>query len=302
MQYAFEEEQYGLTPAPWQQETIGADTRGLIADTTLMPNRFICHLAIELLADDRSRGTGHGTGLLISNRHVLTVGHNFKVRKTSNRKTQVWRAQKITVIPGHNSAVKSLFGRRPFGSASAGPKDWVMHPEWERSMDPEFDFGLIRLKEEIGAKKFRQIKDRPLGYWSDTVTGSLTLIEATTPAALKDKSILVCGYPRDVCRGRIMKDPATEKCPESDRGSTQWISSGKVLPGPSIRLFRHNADTYSAQSGSPIWTLSFSDRFRRLAGLHRAGHIPPGSNQADYNEAVCITREVLSDLQTWAWR
>ncbi len=306
MQYELEEARFGrrtgLASVAWQQEIIGVDTRGLVKDTTSMPYRFICHLVIDLQADDRSRGTGHGTGLLISNRHVLTVGHNFKVKKTTQGKARVWTAQKITVIPGLNSAAKGMFGHRPFGAATAGPKDWIMHPLWEKSLDPEFDVGLIRLKEEIGAKRFREIRNQSLGFWGDIVTGSLTRIEANTTAALGGKPVLVCGYPGDACRDRIMKNPVTEKCSESDRGSTQWLSSGKVLASPSQRIFRHDADTHGAQSGSPIWTFSFADRVRYLVGLHRAGHIPPGSTQADYNEAVCITETVLSDLQSWAWR
>ena len=59
-----------------ESEVIGvADTRGFVKDTTPVPYRFICWLALTFIHPVTGAAlTGRGTGTLISARHVLTAG------------------------------------------------------------------------------------------------------------------------------------------------------------------------------------------------------------------------------------
>lgn len=274
-----------------EEEIFPPDDRKAVTDTTKLPFRFICHLLIGMKAADGTQATGRGSGTLISNKHVLTVAHNLRVRLGG----KTFSAQKITVTPGRNTSFSNRLKWTPFGASKA--KSWACHSKWEKSFDWQYDFGLITLKEEIGKKTFASLGRKPLGYWGSIANGGGTLLESFAPATIKDKIINVGGYPGDKCGA----DPDKPSCPDAKRVGTQFISYDKVLdPAPAAepRLVYHRADLRQGQSGSPLWRWDKVHRY--LVGIQSTETTSGGAPLR--NSGVRITSDVLSQLKAWGWR
>src|SRR4051812_44591540 len=76
-----------------EQGVIGTDNRVRVKDTTGVPWRWICKI---LIYDSRGREAGSATGVLISDKHVLTAAHVvYNVYKNMQQYT-------VTVIPALN--------------------------------------------------------------------------------------------------------------------------------------------------------------------------------------------------------
>ncbi len=287
---AFEEARQSELEAEWEEEIIGPDdTRTLLKDTTPIPHRFICRLFTQIKG-----GVAWGTGLLISTRHVLTVAHNIIFQDKQNPGI-VHEALRVKVWPAYNGALANPLNWTPFGADTVLRSRCSVPRDWPKGFSRENDYALITLNEELGQKKFRSLSNRPLGFWGDVLNGGMTRVETTSPAALAGQPLLVSGYPTDKCRTIPLSTVST--CGEAERASTQWRAGGKALaPGPGpTKLLRYDADTKEGMSGGPVWRLDTSTGTRSLVGIHA------GKGTGPFNEAVCITDEVYTTLQSWGW-
>ncbi|MGC4054253.1 MAG: hypothetical protein QM757_34645 [Paludibaculum sp.] len=106
-------------------EIFGDDDRIPVTDSTKFPYRFICHLLIGMTSADGDVATGVGSGTLISNRHVLTVGHNLRLQLNG----KVFSAKKITVTPGRNTSLSDQAAWAPFQSYVA--RSWATSESME---------------------------------------------------------------------------------------------------------------------------------------------------------------------------
>ena len=115
----------------------GDDGRNQVTDTTVFPYSAICYLKIEW--SDGS-GTERGTGVVISNKSILTAAHNV-FQKGHNG-----YAKKITIYPGRNG---SIF---PYGTYSVS-RSGIMLPftRWKSEGGAQNDVALIRVNGYIGA-------------------------------------------------------------------------------------------------------------------------------------------------------
>lgn len=274
------------------EEVFGTDDRWPVTDSTKNPYRFICHLSIDLKSADGTVQTGTASGTLISNRHVLTVGHDLKLRQSG----KTFTARKITVTPGRNTSLSDQKDWAPFKSYVAGA--WVSHPKWRDSFDWQFDFGLITLAEDIGKKTFASLGGKPLGYWGSSQWGFGTQLKALEPAALRDKVVNVCGYAGDRCGA----GPQDSACLDKKAAGTQFIAHDKVLdPAPAAepRLLYHRADLRQGMSGGPIWRWDKTDRF--LVAVQSSEDTAADGTPVR-NVGVRITKDVLTRLKAWGWR
>jgi V8-like Glu-specific endopeptidase len=106
-----------------------------ITPTSDTPWRWICHIALE---DGRQRSEGHGSGILISDRHVLTAAH---VVYDMAKDRQLHFAR---VSPGLD------YDSSPFGTWSVSQVR--VCPKYDPSDDKnlEWDYALVTLDKAVG--------------------------------------------------------------------------------------------------------------------------------------------------------
>jgi glutamyl endopeptidase len=114
------------------ESVVGKDDRVPIVDTTLLPWRCICHLAIDGLHS----GQVQGTGWMAGPRTVFTAGHNLLSRKFGRE------ASRVSVVPGRQVDFA------PFDFFRSTQFD--VHPRWRDSGDEQFDLGVVWLDAAVG--------------------------------------------------------------------------------------------------------------------------------------------------------
>ena len=250
--------------APFAYEehgVISGENRVRVQNTTGVPWRWICKIRVE---DSRRRLIGQGTGVLVSDRHVLTAAHVvYAAYKNMRQHT-------ITVIPALNDLDE------PFGSYAVSTK-----PKIRREYDPtasgslNWDYALLRLSTPIGTKEFSSLKGGALCYWgSPQPCGANTVFARLEPRTLNGQATYTAGYPGGKGAGRQL-----------------WCASGILHSADERRrTMGTTADTTQGQSGSPVWIID-NKRFC-LVG------IAVGAGRSS-NTLVRVTRELIRQIRAW---
>lgn len=302
-QFEYELRALGLHPSPLvegersEQEIIGTvDHRTPVPNTTLVPFRWICRIESKT-----QNGRSYGSGILIGPRHILTCAHVIYPLQN------LYRTEEILVAPAQNSSDK------PFGRYRAN--GWVVHPQWMRGRqaDCSFDYGLIRLRENIANKNFARLQNRPLGHWGSASNGHQSQFRPAQQT-LSGQIIRHAGYPGDKdtearrmysSRGPVIGSATLTECGANFQGTIFRTVRAEA------RMLVHEADTHEAQSGGPLWTYDSNTQERLLVGLHQGGirlqeqmlvrlrqsGIRFQGSRA--NLAVRISDELINQVSTW---
>jgi V8-like Glu-specific endopeptidase len=306
---------------PLESGILGKDDRTLVRITRSVPHQFICKIFAFFGNDpDEPRAVVRPdglTGVLISPRHVLTVGHALYGWVLGSKKIKAERklALFVEVVPGFNS-LEPIGHEEPFGSFIG--LNWRVARKYQQFISSrrssrwnactDSDYGLITL-------------DRPVspdaGFWGDWNISGTIPIKGVAPSELRNAGVSLAGYPGDKCYDEPAKGSASEKdlsldecgclqvmttpesiCPRPAASSTQWIANGVVTStrselGPGA--FEHNVDAPGGTSGSPIWMLT--PLGYRLVGLNHCR--PRGKGIKNY--AIRISNEMLAELRSWGW-
>jgi V8-like Glu-specific endopeptidase len=270
-----------------------------VADTIPVPFRFVCCLEMFFTHPtnplDQIRVRGSGT--LVSDRHVLTCGHNLLFQLPGFASAGRVAPARITVTPGRNGTAT------PFGEADAD--DMRVPPQWTASPNAEFDFGLITLDVPIGAEKQAALGGQPLGFWSCPRRGGGTRIRPHTIANLRNLEVNQAGYPADKCEDQPAVGSATAAqlaaCGIDRIGTMMWRSNGHIVnPSPPTEplSITYDMDSFHGDSGGPVW-VRWQD-FRNIVAVHTGGFPDPADpTRIIANMGVRITDAVLAQLRTW---
>ena len=282
-------------------EIFPPDERRLVSDTSAIPFRFICALDL-IFPNPGTPGTAvllRGSGTLISNRHVLTAGHNvFDDLQRVGLGGGAMHATGILAAPGRHDR------RLPFGRSRA--TQMRTPTQWTTSRDSQFDFALLTLADSLGGRSHSSLGNRQLGYWGHPELGGGTRLRPLENRLLEQgPRVNVSGYPIDKCRtrppGRAATAAEMAACALTDRGTTQWSALGRIThPNPNgmPRNIGYDLDTAAGHSGGPVW-LRWQD-FRNMVAVNTGG-LP--ADVAPFNIVASmgtrITEDVLAQLRTW---
>jgi glutamyl endopeptidase len=126
---------------PWAskpENVIGIDSRVMVADTSTIPWRCICHLEVEYEVGP----VGFGTGFLIGPKSVLTAAHVI-VNPSKNK-----RARRIRVIPGRNGTTAPYgYFVSDFGDCKV-PDRWLRHGDNQPDAAAS-DFAIIPIPDDF---------------------------------------------------------------------------------------------------------------------------------------------------------
>ena len=240
---------------------IGTDDRVRITPTTDTPWRWICHIALE---DGRQRSEGHGSGILISDRHVLTAAH---VVYDVARDRQLHFAR---VSPGLD------YDNSPFGTWSVSQVR--VCPKYDPSDDKnqEWDYALVTLDKAVGQMKFAGTQNQPLRFWGAAEFGGRFTMGPGEPRNLIATDAFTAGY-----RG------------SKGYGTQQWFAKGnirQVSPSRWPNSLFTTVVTTEGDSGSPLWVKE-GDTFRMVGVVVDAGRT--------VNVVRRITPGMVAELRKW---
>ena len=238
---------------------IAGDNRVRVTPTLGVPWRWICKVEVK---GNRASQPDGGTGVLISDRHVLTAAH------VVYEASQNMQNFSIQVIPALD------YGDEPFGSYSVSTK-----PKIPKNYDPkaqdhlDWDYALLTLQDRVGKRTFSKLGGGPLCYWGHPTCVANSVFARPDPATLNGKAVFTAGYPRSA-------------------GARKMMSAAGILHSAN-RLRRKmgiTADTTRGQSGSPVWIVE--------NGRHCLVGIAAGAGQQT-NFVVRVTRELIRQLRAW---
>jgi V8-like Glu-specific endopeptidase len=206
-----------------------------------LPHRWVCRL--EVRDNDLKRTVGHGTGVMISNQHVLTsarVIHGF-VKDRRRYSIRIW--------PGYE------FGKEALGSttASSGRVSPAFSPDIK---DAAEDYGLLTMSRPLGSRVFSALGKKALGSWGDASHGYVKTDkdwngQAAHVAAFSRLSGGGGGYHRlRVATGAILRRQGGALLHDASQrldapGAPIWVAAGprRLLAGIATSLFSKESGT-----------------------------------------------------------
>ncbi len=204
-------------PEPEIFSPCGEENRVAINETSMFPWSAICYLIMK-------KGSRYfrGSGFFISDDTILTAGHCIYTKRSGY-------ASSIQIIPGRNNRTW------PYGSVKA--TEFYIPEEWRQSLDPQFDYGVIKLADSTLGQKTGHFK-----------------IANLDRGELEAAGLNTSGYPSDL-------KPSTK----------QHYNGGKCDAVYNQRL-HYSLDTWKGASGSPVWVRNGDQR--TAVGIHNYGHCP----------------------------
>ncbi len=210
--------QEGPTNPPFRgQMTMPAPTTNRVSNPYAVPLRWMAKVSI-FKNGNYDQG---GSGILISDRHVLTAAHVV---------------YDVVKNPGQFSIQATIAKDEGKGF---GPYVPAKKPDISPKYSPgtlEYDYAIITLSRPVADLKSSQLGGDKLCFWGSSACGAGTSAMPVDPATLVRQTVFTAGYPK------------------RHGGNQMWIYSGWLLsvpPQSPIMVF--GGETTEGQSGSPVW-------------------------------------------------
>jgi V8-like Glu-specific endopeptidase len=226
-----------LTAAMKSEDVIGIDDRVVIADTSTVPWRCICHLEITY---DTGQ-VGFGTGWFAGPHTVITAAHCLYVRGNPGHS-----AAQVRVIPGRNGTLA------PYGYVVSSKFKW---PDAWRTAKTDaaaapHDYGAIFIDYVANDAPFGE----RIGYFG------LRSYTAQEEKARLDMAIVNnAGYPHEAAKPY----------------GTMWFNAGRVsinAKSKDDKFLEYMVDTTAGDSGSPVFVLDETTKQRYVVAIHTTGN------------------------------
>ena len=198
------------TPAP------PPPTRTRVHDQFAIPFRWMARVSLQ----KRGREDSHGSGVLISDVHVLTAAH------------VVWDA---TVSPAEYSVTVTLAedGSNSLDSIGVSRIDI---PKGYKDGGHVFDYSILTLDSPVANRMYKKLGGVRLCYWGSSTCGAGTTAKPVDPASLNGQVAMSAGYPRD--KG----------------GHQMWVVTGTMSRSVGgTAAIHYTGELIEGQSGSPAW-------------------------------------------------
>jgi len=206
-------------PPQTGQRGVPAPTVNHVANPFDIPFRWIAR--VEILQNGKSqRLAPHGSGVLISDVHVLTAAH--VVRDVLNDPGQ-FSVQVTIALDRGKSLVTRTLSKRP-----------DVPDEFLRG-DDAYDYAILTLGSRIADLTPRPLNGAKLCYWGSSQCGGGTTAVPVEPANLDRETSFTAGYPGN--RG----------------GTDMWAFSGMLIARPQSPILIFTGSLTEGQSGSPAW-------------------------------------------------
>eukprot|EP01023_Acetabularia_acetabulum_P034418 TRINITY_DN3232_c2_g1_i1.p1 TRINITY_DN3232_c2_g1~~TRINITY_DN3232_c2_g1_i1.p1 ORF type:complete len:376 (+),score=56.85 TRINITY_DN3232_c2_g1_i1:140-1267(+) len=231
---------------------VGDDDRQRVKNTELYPYRTIGRLFFKC------NGKGQAcTATLIGPRAILTAAHCIYSRSIAST------CDGFEFSPGQQADFK------PFETAKATR---MFYPASYAVGNTENDYGVLILDSDIG---------KEAGWMGFGYQCSNTVQDLET-----------AGYPND--QDKFSKTMFRTECLQQQIIACPCLElpAGAFCPqaGQSI-TFKHSCDTFSGQSGSPMWT-EVAPNFPQIRGIHSSGFV--AGSFVELNTAVVIGQVVYA--------
>jgi V8-like Glu-specific endopeptidase len=230
-----------------------------VSDSFAVPFRWIAKISIF----KGNKFDSHGSGVLISDRHVLTAAHVLDdvVRSPGQFHLEV------------NLALDTRDSLGPYRAAKA--PDIAPKYDPANKDDVDNDFTIITLDRPVDRGTAERLNGTPLCFWGSSSCGAGTTSVPVDPSTLLRQMAYTAGFPGN--RG----------------GNTMWCFSGMLASvPPQSPIMVYTGETTEGQSGSPVWIEQ--DGKRNLVGIAVA--------RGNVNRVLRITWGVVEQLNEWMLR
>jgi V8-like Glu-specific endopeptidase len=210
----------GATARPGNPQTaMPPATKSRVSDTFAVPFRWIAKISI--LENGKERPVSSGTGVLISDLHVLTAAHVVS--------DVVQNPARFSL-----SVTIALDGNKDLGTFVPPKK-----PDIPRNYKPDvldYDYALITLSQPIADLTPRGLGGGKLCFWGSSACGAGTTGEPVDASSLSRITAYTAGYPRN-------------------KGANQmWgFSGGLISASEQSPIMVYQGELTEGQSGSPVW-------------------------------------------------
>ncbi|HWS62717.1 MAG TPA: trypsin-like peptidase domain-containing protein, partial [Steroidobacteraceae bacterium] len=230
-----------------------------VSDSFAVPFRWIAKISIF----KGNKFDSHGSGVLISDRHVLTAAHVLDdvIRSPGQFHLEV------------NLALDARDSLGPYRAAKA--PDIAPKYDPANKDDVDNDFAIITLDRPVDRGTAKRLNGAPLCFWGSSSCAAGTTSVPVDPSTLLRQMAYTAGYPGN--RG----------------GNTMWCFSGMLASvPPQSPIMVYTGETTEGQSGSAVWIEQ--DGKRNLVGIAVA--------RGNVNRVLRITWGVVEQLNEWMLR
>lgn len=241
-----------------EQATPAPPTRTRVSNPFAIPFRWMARVTVRKYGSEDS----HGSGVLISDVHVLTAAHVVSKAKVSPSEYSV----DVTMAQDGSNF---LDGLDRIGVSR------IDIPTLYRDGSEGFDYALLTLNRRVADRTNKDLGGAKLCYWGSSTCGARTTAEPVDPATLNGQVAITAGYPGD--KG----------------GNEMWVVSGTMSRSVGGAVTIHYTGTLiEGQSGSPVWIER--NGVRNIVGI--------AISRGTFNRVYPLTWEMVTELNGWMLR